>query len=135
MEIVSCVKCGKIFNYMRGPRICPSCEKEMEEKFTEVKKYVYDHPHVDMNELSTAMEVSVKQIKKWIREERLSFTDDSPIGLNCENCGATIKTGRFCKACKDKLATKLENASGKRGVAVTPVKKTTTENKMRFLDQ
>lgn len=134
MEIVTCTKCGKIFNHIRGPRICMECEKKMEEKFQEVKKYVYDHPSVDINELSSEMDVSVKQIKRWIREERLTFTDDSPIGINCEDCGATIKTGRFCKACKDKLANKLESATAKKGYAAPPVKKSATENKMRFLN-
>jgi methionyl-tRNA synthetase len=78
--------------------------KELDEKFAEVKEYVYDHPHVGIQEVSEVMEVSVQQIKQWIREERLAFADDSMIGLECESCGVQIKTGRFCKSCKDKLA-------------------------------
>ena len=76
--------------------------------------------------------MSIRQIKRWIREERLCFTDESPIGLNCENCGTTIKTGRYCKACKDQLTTRLQGAAGTKEPAAAK-KKSSTENKMRFL--
>lgn len=106
----------------------------MEEKFQKVKKYVYEHPKVELNELSSEMDVSVRQIRRWIREERLSFSEDSPIGIECENCGATIKTGRFCKQCKDRLSTRIKDAAGlNHPAAPAPQKKTSTENKMRFL--
>lgn len=135
MEVITCKSCGKIFNYISGSRICPQCVKKMDEKFAEVKKYVYDHPKVGINELAEEMDVSIRQIKRWVKEERLCFSEDSPVGIECENCGTLIKTGRFCKACKDKLSSGLKDAAGmNRPVAVAPVKKGPTENKMRFLD-
>ncbi len=136
MEVISCKGCGKLFNYIQGDRICPTCKKAMDDKFAEVKKYVYDHPKIEMNELAKAMDISIRQIKRWIREERLSFSDDSPIGIECENCGATIKTGRFCKPCKDKLSSGFREAAGlnKKITTAAPTKRSATENKMRFLD-
>ena len=136
MEVTSCTKCGKLFNYIHGPRLCPDCIRKLDEKFSEVKKYVYEHPRVGLNELASEMDVSVGQIKRWIREERLCFSEDSPIGINCEGCGATIKTGRFCKQCKDKLSNRLMDAAGtNRKVTSAPAKKPSSESKMRFLDQ
>ncbi len=132
MEIISCKNCGRLFNYVQGDRVCPACVKKMDEKFAEVKKYVRDNPKVDINVLSSEMDVSIRQIKRWIREERLCFTDESPIGLNCENCGAIIKTGRFCRACKDQMTTRLQGAAGVKQPAAEP-KKSASENKMRFL--
>ena len=133
MEVKNCKGCGKLFNYLSGPPLCPTCAKALDGKFEEVKEYVYDHPRVDMQEVSEVMEVSISQIKQWIREERLSFADDSMIGIDCEGCGITIKTGRYCKSCKDKLARGLS--------AIYPTnkpqqqKKDPRENpKMRFLD-
>ena len=32
MELIACVKCGKLFNYVSGPRICQQCNKALEEK-------------------------------------------------------------------------------------------------------
>lgn len=104
MDVRNCKGCGKLFNYMSGPPLCASCAAAMDLKFEEVKEYVYDHPRVGIQEVSEVMEVSVNQIKQWIREERLAFAEDSMIGLECESCGVTIKTGRLCKACKDRLA-------------------------------
>ena len=105
MEIVSCKECGKLFNFIRGQRVCPACSRKLEDKFMEVKKYVREHPNVDVKELSEEMDVSIRQINRWVREERLVFSDDSPVGLPCESCGVTIKTGRFCDKCKAELAT------------------------------
>ena len=136
MEIVSCKECGKLFNFIRGQRICPACSRKLEDKFMEVKKYVREHPNVDVKELSEEMEVSVRQINRWVREERLVFSDDSPVGLPCEGCGVTIKTGRFCDKCKAELATGFRHATGqdKKVVAQPVPKKSATDNRMRFLD-
>ena len=104
MDVRNCKSCGKLFNYLSGPPLCPRCMKALDEKFEQVKEYIYDHPKVDMQEVSEVFDVSIPQIKQWIREERLAFSEDSMIGLECERCGATIRTGRFCKSCKDKMA-------------------------------
>ena len=135
MEIMSCSSCGKLFNYIRGARVCPACQKRIEDRFREVKKYVKEHPHVDVKTLSEEMEVSVGQIKRWVREERLVFSDDSPIGLPCESCGKTIKTGRLCDACKSNLSNGLRDAAGlnKKVQSAAPPRRS-TDNKMRFLD-
>lgn len=134
MEIVSCKSCGRLFNYIAGSRICPACQKKIEEKFVEVKKYVRENPDIGINELSREMEVSVAQINRWVREERLVFSDDSPIGLPCENCGTTIKTGRFCASCKSTLALGLRSAAEGVKKPVKQPPKQAKENRMRFLD-
>lgn len=135
MEIISCKNCGRLFNYLHGPRVCPACAKKLEDKFLEVKKYVRENPHVDIHELSTVMEVSISQINRWVREERLVFSDDSPVGIPCENCGATIKTGRFCDSCKMQLQNGLRDAAGlNRKREPEAKKRQATSNKMRFLD-
>lgn len=109
MEVRNCKGCGRLFNFLSGPPLCPSCAKSLDLKFEEVKEYVYDHPRVGIQEVSEELDVSVSQIKQWIREERLAFAEDSMIGLECESCGITIKTGRYCKSCKDSLAKGLNN--------------------------
>ena len=135
MEVITCKSCGRLFNHISGPRMCPGCVKKLEDKFIEVKKYVRENPNVGIHELSKEMEVSVNQINRWVREERLVFSDDSPVGLPCEGCGATIKTGRFCNNCKSQLATGLRHAAGL-DAKKEPQKKPrqSTNSKMRFLD-
>ncbi|MCI5883761.1 MAG: flagellar protein [Clostridiales bacterium] len=135
MEVAACSRCGKLFNHISGPRVCPVCLKEFDDKFPEVKKYVYEHPQTGIAELSEAMDIPPKQIKRWIREERLSFSEESSIGIECEGCGKMIKTGRYCPDCKEKYTKEFGDAAGvNRPVSAAPVKRKSGESKMRFLN-
>lgn len=135
MDIASCKGCGRLFNRMGNQRLCTNCLKKMEDKFVEVKKYVRENPNIGIKELSEAMDVSTRQITQWVREERLIFSEDSPIGLPCESCGKSIKTGRFCELCKSKLTNDLREAAGYYNpVAEREKLRSSKDNKMRFLD-
>jgi len=134
MKVINCKKCGRIFNYIVGPPICPKCREEMEEKFQEVKKFVQENKQANINDISEECDVEIGQINQWIREERLFFAEDSPIGINCESCGAMIKTGRFCEKCKVEMARDL-NSSIRRNQPIEDNSKTKENPKMRFLDR
>ena len=100
MNIRNCRSCGKIFNYITGAPICPSCRETAEAKFQEVKEYIREHRGAGIAEVAEACEVEVSQIRQWLRDERLEVTEDSVLFLNCESCGAPIRSGRFCDKCK-----------------------------------
>lgn len=137
MDVRNCRMCGKLFNYMgSGRQICPVCASALEEKFFQVREYIRDNKNVGINEVAEANEVPVSQIKQWIREERLAFAENSQIGIECENCGALIKTGRFCKACKGKLAEGLSESVAK-PKAMQPERKNDINHKgqVRFMDK
>ena len=74
-DIRNCRICGKIFNYVMGPVVCPRCKEKLEEKFQEVKKYIQDNHGADIPEVSEACDVDPAQIRQWIREDRLQFAD------------------------------------------------------------
>lgn len=133
MEVRNCKNCGKMFNYIGKP-ICPGCEKALEDKFQEVKQFIKDNPNASINEVSEKNEVSVNQIKRWVREERLTFSEASMVGLECESCGTMIRTGRFCEACKQKLGNSLNSVINKPKPALEPEKKKKEGARMRFLD-
>lgn len=136
MNVHNCRKCGKIFNYVVGPLICPACKDSMEAKFREVKEFVREHRTATMPEISESCDVDMQQIRQWIREERLQFADDSPIKMNCELCGAVIGTGRFCEKCKQSMAKELNGAIRKPVYAEPePKKRQSVQNRMRFLDK
>ena len=131
MELRNCKHCNKMFNYIGKP-ICPSCEKELEDKFQEVKQYIKDHKDAPINIVAEENNVSVNQIKRWVRQERLSFADASMVGLECENCGALIKIGRFCEQCKLKLQNNLSSAI--KHEEAKPTIKQKESARMRYLD-
>lgn len=133
MDIRNCKNCGKMFNYIGKP-ICPTCEKMVEDKFQQVKQYVKEHKEASITEVAEENEVSVNQIKRWVRQERLAFSDESMVGLECENCGTMIKTGRFCESCKQKLQNNLSSVIPKKPQPQSVKKRESDSAKMRFFD-
>ena len=138
MNVKTCRKCRRLFNYVMGPWLCVNCREEEEEKFQEVKKYVMEHGRCSMQEVSEACEVTMSQIKQWLREERLVLSDDSPMGIGCEKCGKSIKGGRFCNECLTEITSSLKNASNsmKKDIPGPEPKKNNRDgDKMRFLNK
>lgn len=139
MNVRNCRRCKRLFNYVVGPYFCPQCREDMEAEFQVVKKYVQDHKNADIHVVAEECSVDPSQIRQWVREERLVFSDDCPVGLNCERCGKMIKSGRFCDECKRDMATTFSNAIG-RGPGVSSSsnsgsgKPEKASPKMRFLD-
>ena len=137
MDVRNCRSCGRLFNYYGGGyMLCQACTEELDKKFAEVKKYIRHNPKATMPQIAEDNDVSIIQIERWIREERLTFADDSPIGIECEGCGVTIKSGRFCDNCKSSLQNSLSNAYGRPQIN-KPVQHRNTSSssaKMRFLE-
>ena len=134
MDVRNCKSCGNLFNYV-GRNICPACARRLEKQFDKVKKYIRENPGATIGEVAEKNEVSINQIRNWIREERLELSRESSIGVECERCGKLIRSGRMCDECK-KAATNdlmgITNAARK----PEPVKQNPTDNKnrMRFLN-
>jgi len=138
MNVRNCRRCRKLFNYVVGPIVCPQCRDELEQEFQNVKKYVQEHPRVDIRTVSEECGVDVAQIRQWVREERLEFADDSAVGLNCERCGKIIKSGRYCPECKKDMTQSFSNvmAAGRGTVSNATKEPPRKDNpKMRFLEQ
>ena len=134
MEVRACSKCKRLFNYLSGPSICPGCKAQLEEKFQEVKEYIRENPSQGVTEVAEATDVSPKQIRRWIREERLSFSEESGVGIDCESCGAMIRSGRLCQKCKEKLLGRMDSLYGSSEESVV-TKKQREAARMRYLDK
>ncbi len=137
MNVRNCRKCGKLFNYIMGVPICLACREKLEETFQVVKKYIRENKLADIKEVAEACEVEATQIQQWIREERLEFTPDSPVKLPCENCGAMIRSGKYCEKCKKDMVNNLSSVIEKPKKPAPQEHKRidSTGNKMRFLDR
>ncbi len=134
MNIRNCRTCGSIFNYVSGPILCQVCREELEEKFQKAKEYIRENPGATIPQVSKACDVEPGQIRQWLREERLEITESSSIYLNCEGCGANIRSGRYCDKCKAKVTNDLRNViKQNKPAAPQPKKQESTSAKMRFL--
>ena len=106
MEVRNCKMCGRLFNVLNNERICPACQKKLEDKFHEVKQYLEEHPGASVEQTATDNDISTKQIRQWVKEERLILSSATEAGIVCEKCGKPIRTGRFCD--------KMQGKNGKR---------------------
>jgi len=132
MEVKNCKECGRLFNYIGGQRLCPECKAKLEDKFAEVKKYIDANKGASISTVSMDMDVSIQQLHHWIREERLNFTEDSAVTLDCEICGTAIRTGRYCEKCKSEMS---KNLGGLYKQEKPQIKKEERDKaRMRFLD-
>lgn len=109
-EIRVCPRCQNMFCYIGiGPKICTKCKELDEEEFNKVKDYVYEHSNASIMEVSKETGVRVIRIKNYLRDGRLMIPDSSPIFLDCENCGTSIRFGRFCRECAESLSNEIKN--------------------------
>lgn len=140
MEIRNCKSCGAMFNSVNRERLCPSCTKKLEETFIKVKEYIRENPNATIAQVSDDNDVSVNQIRNWIREERLIMSEASAdMGIFCERCGKAIRSGRLCPDCKKKTVKDLS------GVHIRPEAtvdkegegrpKSSGKDKMHFLNK
>ncbi|NLK86718.1 MAG: MerR family transcriptional regulator [Clostridiaceae bacterium] len=111
-DVRNCRKCGKIYNYIGGAPLCPSCKELDEADFKRIKEYLYDNPKASVTQVSVDLDVSVEKIKRFLKEGRLEIAgDDGNLILECENCGRSIKTGRYCVECERSLTSSLRSAA------------------------
>lgn len=138
MKITNCRNCHKIFNYISGDRICPACREEAERQFQNVKDYLRQNPEATIITVAEETNTDVRQIKQWIREERLEVTKGLSTEVVCETCGKPIVSGRYCVECKNSMASQLNNSIAKQvgaREAALAAKQESTSNKMRFINR
>ncbi|PRX32573.1 flagellar operon protein (TIGR03826 family) [Orenia metallireducens] len=108
MGIKKCKRCKKIFAPVAGAKICPKCLQEEEDQFVIVKDYLWDYPGSTIAQLHEETGVDEKIIRKFAKEGRFLQINGVEITIDCERCGAPIKSGRFCQSCSDKLRSGIE---------------------------
>jgi len=109
MNVKNCITCGKIYNY-DGFKICQNCRRNNENDFVKLKEYLYKNPGADISEVHEATEVDTKKIIEFLKEGRLEITGGGNLVLECESCGVSITTGRFCDKCTAELQRELGQA-------------------------
>lgn len=133
MDVTNCKSCGRLFNALGRERLCPACQKALEEKFQKVKAYLEDHPDASVEKTATDNDVTIKQIRQWIKEERLVLSSATLAGIVCEKCGKPIRTGRFCDKCKETMASQLESMLDKPKPTFDNLSSERDGNRMRYL--
>lgn len=132
MEVSNCRTCGRLFNYIAGPPICPNCKKGAEEKFQNVKQYLIDNPNATMNEVVENNDVTRRQVEMWIREDRIAFSNAEGSEIGCQRCGVPICSGKYCKKCRNTMTNTLNSFYQEENKKDSVNKNTSA--RMRFLE-
>ncbi len=98
MDIRNCKRCGKIYNY-DGFNICRNCRRDDEVDFKKVRDYIYEYPGANISEVNAETKVDVDKIITFLKEGRLEIAEGGNLILECEKCGVSIRSGRFCDKC------------------------------------
>lgn len=136
MNVKNCRGCGRLFNYISGPFLCPACKEGLEKKFQLVKEYIRENPGVGIQQVAEVCEVETSWIHQWLREERLELMDGSPLMLACMSCGELIRCGKYCEKCKNNIANGFRDAMrGNKPKVEHPNDHRETGSRMRYLDR
>jgi flagellar operon protein (TIGR03826 family) len=108
MSLANCSRCGKVFTFFSGSRdICQACIKEEDDNYLKIFHYLSTRPGATASEIAQATEVDIKEIYRYVRENRLRLVKIDN-GLNCESCGMPISQGKICDKCRQKLSDEMK---------------------------
>ena len=112
IEVKNCKRCGKIFNHIGGPQICPDCKLKEEEEFGRIKEYLEDNPKAALAKVAEDLELSISTIERYIKNGRLETLKMDNIFIKCERCGEPIQSGRLCPECAGQLSNGFKQTAG-----------------------
>ncbi len=78
--------------------MCSKCAEKLENDFVIVRKYLQKHAGAGIKEIEEDTGVDEQNIIQFMREGRFIAEGVSGI-LKCDNCGISIKEGRYCEQC------------------------------------
>lgn len=110
VQVKACIKCRCLFETTGEREVCPRCMEMLEKKFKVVRRFIREHELAGIEEVSEQCDITIKQILEWIREEKLSFSKESKVGIPCLSCGISIPIGKYCASCQTKLSKNLSSA-------------------------
>lgn len=108
-----CARCHRFFEKVAFEEVCPACFPIEEEEFSRIKEYLTMNPGASSNEVMSVIGVSLKSIRRYLKEDRLEIVGENKGFIKCELCGRPLNSGRFCDGCyKEGQALKSKDLGG-----------------------
>lgn len=106
--LTRCPRCGDVFSKERF-EVCAKCRTEEVQRLDALTRYLDAHPDATLGDLERVSGMPKEVIQTYAREGKLVGMDAAVLKVECEECGTAIPSGRFCPACRKKLAAKFES--------------------------
>lgn len=104
-----CEKCGGVMIFKGvGEYQCEDCQETAYDDYGKVRAYIEEHRGATAAQIEDAVGVSQRTIRRLLKEGRLEVSEDSRMFLQCELCGKTLRSGRYCPECETKMHRSLE---------------------------
>ena len=109
-SVANCTQCQRIFQRVHSP-MCPECHQEYMSKFSNVYRYVQEHPHLTLEDIATHCDIPVRDVEALFFQGKLGTASNHVI-YHCQRCNRpmapAMRKGRFCVSC----AGQFENEAG-----------------------
>lgn len=93
MELYVCERCKKLTQSLVAG-VCTNCYKSQIADFQRVKAYLWEHPNTKLQVVAKECNVSISQIREWVKEEKLELFKPDP-SITCKRCGQPIFQGCY----------------------------------------
>lgn len=100
---LECDHCGSklLENITMGTYRCHQCGKDSYDDFQTIRNYLDIVGTAPAAVIERNTGVPKRIIEYFFRDEYLEIPKSSPVRVPCERCGAPIRTGTLCEACKN----------------------------------
>jgi hypothetical protein len=118
MANTECQRCHRVFQRMDSENVCPGCAPLDEMDFKRIKEYLEQHQGASSTEVMRETGVSLNQIRRYLKEDRLEIVGDNKGFIRCEKCGVPVNSGRYCDGCyKEEVSRKMVGVKVNKEVA------------------
>ena len=99
MEFSNCSRCKKMFNYVKGPKLCKECDQIV---FDKIKKFLKENPGSNAGDIHKAIGIPARIIEEYMLDDRIQAVIPQEIP-RCPLCGNMPMEGsNLCKTCYNK---------------------------------
>lgn len=113
---ITCTECGGLMIFKGvGEYECEECGRLDYDDYGKVRNYIEKHGTATAAQVADATGVTQKSIRDMLKESRLEIAPNSNAFLQCEMCGANIRSGRFCPKCEMTYHRNFEEKMRKNG--------------------
>lgn len=104
---LECDYCGSklLENVTMGTYRCHNCGQDSYDDFQTIRNYLNIVGTAPASVIERNTGVPKRIIEYFFRDEYLEIPKNSPVRVPCERCGAPIRTGTLCDACKSGVST------------------------------